>query len=317
VETTPPGLPRQQMRRAPEQVMLTGMEGTLIRDFLADSVARARVYPRVALDALSGGPASEPQMVAYGEHPRQHLLLFSPPEGVRVREVGLFFLHGGGWRSGDTAGYSFVGRAMAARGFVTAVAGYRLAPAFRFPRQLHDACSGFAVAQATSPPAQGGVKRWVVGGFSAGGHLAALVAFADVPRGFLSAQGAAGPSGLLSLAAPLDLSVYGVPRPGTMLHDLLGPGVDPRSASPLEFVRGGRRPACLLVQGRRDPHVPAEVAVRFARAVNDGRRPEPAVTMEVPWMHHADVARLFLESLPETERIAAWLDARHGDAAQW
>ena len=49
----------------------------------------------------------------------------------------LLFIYGGAWRSGRKSDYRFAGRAFAARGYVTAVADYRLVPEVRYPDHTH------------------------------------------------------------------------------------------------------------------------------------------------------------------------------------
>ena len=48
------------------------------------------------------------------------------------------FFYGGGWTSGERGDYGFVGRAFAARGFVTVIPDYRLVPEVRFPAFIED-----------------------------------------------------------------------------------------------------------------------------------------------------------------------------------
>ena len=85
----------------------------------------------------------------YGPDPRQRMDLFTA-EGLKAgskrgakRKVVLYF-HGGGWRHGDTWQHRFVGRALAAHGYVAAVSTYRLYPQVRFPKFMHDAARAVA-----------------------------------------------------------------------------------------------------------------------------------------------------------------------------
>ncbi len=90
-------------------------------------------------------------------------------------------IHGGAWRSGVKEQLHFIARRLADEGFVVMCIQYRLAPKHKFPAQVED-CQA-AVAWLRKHAARYGVDRdWIAAwGYSAGGHLAALLA--------LSAQG--------------------------------------------------------------------------------------------------------------------------------
>lgn len=89
----------------------------------------------------------------------------------------LLFLHGGGWVVGDLDSHDGVCRRLAneARCCVVAV-DYRLAPEHRFPASVDDAAAAFQATVAHA--AEWGIDpgRIAVGGDSAGGNLAAVLA---------------------------------------------------------------------------------------------------------------------------------------------
>lgn len=89
----------------------------------------------------------------------------------------MVFLHGGGWVIGDLESHDRVCRALANRARICVVAvDYRLAPEHRFPAALDD---GAAALQWVSDNAQAlaiAPTRIGVGGDSAGGNLAAVLA---------------------------------------------------------------------------------------------------------------------------------------------
>jgi len=89
----------------------------------------------------------------------------------------LVFFHGGGWVTGSLDTHDGVCRSLAKRTLcVVASADYRMAPEHRFPAAVEDA---WAVTQWVSAHAReigGDAGRLAVGGDSAGGNLAAVVA---------------------------------------------------------------------------------------------------------------------------------------------
>lgn len=110
---------------------------------------------------------------AYGADPYQRLLIYPPaePDG-RV----LVFWHGGGWTSGYKEWMGFMGPVFAARGVTFVTAGYRLAPQHLFPAGLKNCMEAVGWVHANVPRFGGAPERIFVGGHSAGGHYAALLA---------------------------------------------------------------------------------------------------------------------------------------------
>jgi acetyl esterase len=87
----------------------------------------------------------------------------------------MVFLHGGGWVIGDLDTHDVQARSFAHHaGVVVVSVDYRLAPEHPFPAGLEDAHT--ATRWTAARLAHWGVDRVVVGGDSAGGNLAAVVA---------------------------------------------------------------------------------------------------------------------------------------------
>ena len=127
---------------------------------------------------LSGGPASGPVPVrAYR------------PKGAGKDEVlpALVFFHGGGWVIGDLDTHDVVCRTLAngARCAVFAVE-YRKAPEAPFPAAVEDCFSSLNFVARNSNSLKVNAKQIAVGGDSAGGNLATVIA--------LMARAAGGPA---------------------------------------------------------------------------------------------------------------------------
>lgn len=190
--------------------------------------------------------------VELGGDPYRGLIVF--PSAQPTGDV-LVFLHGGGWTSGYKEWMFFMAPALNARGVMLVCAGYRLAPQHVFPTGFEDCAD--AVAWALRHAAEHGSDpaRVFVGGHSAGGHYAALLA---VSAGWRHARGL----GSRPLAGWLPVS--GIYRFGegsglSMRPRFLGPVADGRAelaAAPMAQLDPAACPPALLAWGGRDfPHV--------------------------------------------------------------
>jgi arylformamidase len=126
----------------------------------AELSARARDRYRPALD------------VRYGANPKETLDLFVPAKPARGTFV---FIHGGYWRALDKADHLLVAGPFVDRGFSVAVINYDLCPDVTIAT-IVDECRR-AVAWVVNEGARHGAnaETIVVGGHSAGGHLAAMM----------------------------------------------------------------------------------------------------------------------------------------------
>ncbi len=136
----------------------------------------------VAASAALAQPAVQSQIdVQYGEANGQRLLLdVYKTESERIRPA-ILLIHGGGWSGGNKASMKALAESFAAQGFVSIAVGYRLVKPDRdkYPTQLDDVQR--AVRWIRKNAATLGVKPELIGaiGFSAGGHLAALLGTRD------------------------------------------------------------------------------------------------------------------------------------------
>ena len=173
--------------------------------------------------------APEPLTVeAYGRDRAQQLAVYAPP-GAKDLPVLLFF-HGGAWISGHLGWLAFMARAVTSLPAVFVGASYRLAPRCRWPAQLEDATRAFDHVAANASRWGGDAKRIAVGGHSAGGHLAALLALRSPGRAIRAC---------LPVSSSFDLRYGDVPLEsdaGRVYRYLFAERTQDADASPIAFV---------------------------------------------------------------------------------
>lgn len=191
--------------------------------------------------------------IAYYEgpdaHPSKHRLDLFVPQGLQDAPV-LIFVHGGAWTSGDKNLYSFIGRAFAEQGFVTAVINYRLSPQVQHPAHIEDVARAFAWVHRNVARYGGNPEKIFVMGHSSGGHLTALLALDEK---YLQAHGLtlSAIRGAVPISGIYDVTVE-PPDPINVYRVVFG--TDPqvrRDASPITHV-GPNKPPFLIMYAQFD-----------------------------------------------------------------
>ena len=101
------------------------------------------------------------------------------PEGVASPAPTLVYYHGGGWTMGDLDTHDCLCRDLAVAGACVVVSvDYRMGPEHRFPAAVQDVLAATRWLQAQAAELGLDATRFAVGGDSAGGNLAAVVALA-------------------------------------------------------------------------------------------------------------------------------------------
>lgn len=192
---------------------------------------------------------------AYGPDPRQRLDIYRPMTPNRHLPMIVFF-YGGSWNSGDKDGYAWVGRALAARGYVVVIPNYRLVPQVRYPAFIEDgaAAIGLAIRIAESIGAD---PNWIIiAGHSAGAYNGAMLAYDERWLG----KDRARVHGFIGLAGPYDF----LPLDGPAVTAAFASARNLKSTQPVEYADRRDPPAFLAVAGE-DRTVHPRNAANFAR----------------------------------------------------
>src|SRR5262245_38770474 len=206
----------------------------------------ALLFAGMATVACAGEKAYEVEVVrdlAYvaADANDRHKLDLYVPKGKKDAAVLLFF-HGGGFTGGDRKSGATIGKLLAARGYVVASAGYRLAPATKHPGAIEDGAKALAWLRKNISKHGGDPEQLFVGGHSAGAILSGILA---TDEQFLKAEGL----GVKDVRGVVSLS--GLFRLPEARAPVFGDAAARDKASAINHVRDGL-PPFLLVRAEND-----------------------------------------------------------------
>ena len=217
--------------------------------------------------------------IAYGDHPRQRLDVYAPAKRAASMPV-IFFIYGGSWDSGSRSEYAFAGRALAAQGYVTVVADYRLVPEVQFPDFLDDNAMAMRWLKDNISRFGGDPGRIAMVGHSAGAYNAVMLA---LDQRYLRRAGVAASSikAVVGLSGPYDFFPFTSPA----ARAAMGNAPDPLQTQPLTFARAAS-PPMFLAHGLDDTTVNPRNTVTLAARL----RSRGAIVTErrYPGLAHAD-----------------------------
>lgn len=240
----------------------------------------------------------------------------------RARRPAVVLIHGGGWAAGSRALEDRAMRFVAARGYVAVSIDYRLArpPRNTFPAAVSDVRCAVRRLRADAARYDIDPERIAAVGFSAGGHLAAMLAVAsDVPElddGSCPVRHVEPRiRGAVAWYAPFDLRTVDRPRWARVVSDFLGasPTDAPERAalaSPIVHVSEGDAPI-VMVHGTADPIVRIDQARAMHAALSSARVPTHLV--EVPDAPHGfpfASPRHPAATCTTMAALESWLEAR-------
>ena len=208
--------------------------------------AVAACSPLAVVNAVSpAGAVQATPAIRYGLDPRNMLDVYRPAATVKNAPVIVFFF-GGNWVSGERGDYAFVGRSLAARGFVVVVPDYRLYPQVRYPDFLIDSAGAVAWTARAIAAHGGDPNNIFLMGHSAGAYNAAMLALD--PR-WLGKQGI-DPGmlrGWIGLAGPYDF----LPVQNRVTQPVFNAPDTPPDSQPVKHVSAASPPA-LLIAAKED-----------------------------------------------------------------
>ena len=198
--------------------------------------------------------------LVYGPAPREKLDIYVP-DGLTAPAPVILFFYGGNWDSGSKELYLAFGESFASRGFVVAIADYRLYPQVKYPTFLQDNAAAFRFVHDSAAQYGGDPGRVFLAGHSAGAYNAIMLvsdphylrdAGADISQ-VRGAIGLAGPYDFLPLQDPGLIAMFG--------------GRARKETQPISYI-DGKRPPMLLAAGTGDETVDPGNSTRMAEKLN-------------------------------------------------
>ena len=199
--------------------------------------------------------------IPYADGQRKKLDIYSPEKLDGPAPV-VMFIYGGSWRAGDKFEYEFAGRALAAAGFITVIADYRLWPEVKYPEFLEDNAQAMRWIQDNISLYDGDPKRFFLAGHSAGAYNAVMLGLDssfrreyDVTMPIRAIAGISGP-----------YNFY--PFEYDQVRDTFGPAPSAEGTQPINLVTTDA-PPIFLASGTTDPIVRVQNSEALAKKLRE------------------------------------------------
>lgn len=255
---------------------------------LTAAVVAAFATTAAAADKAAGVKVVADVAYTDGGDPERNKLDLYLPAGQTDAPVLVFF-HGGGYTKGDRKDVAQFGQTLARNGVAVAAAGYRLLPANKYPAPVEDGAKAVAWVKTNASKHGLAADQIFVGGHSAGGHLASVLA-TDPALKLTDIRGVVSLSGSYKVAAER-ASQYGGEEAA-------------KQASPLTHVRGGL-PAFFLAYADKDNPNKDKQTAEFADALK--RQKVAATVYEAKDRDHGTLFTKIADGDPTGEAVLAFI----------
>jgi acetyl esterase/lipase len=199
--------------------------------------------------------------VPYADGTRKKLDVYAPKNPTGPSPV-VMFIYGGAWKAGDKFEYEFVGRALAASGFVAVIADYRLYPEVKYPDFLEDNAQALRWIQDNIATYGGDPQRVFLAGHSAGAYNAIML---GLDPSFRRDYGVTIPIlGVAGLSGPYDF----YPFEYNEVQTIFGDAPSAEGTQPINLVTSDA-PPIWLGSGTTDPIVREENTQHLAKKLKD------------------------------------------------
>ena len=219
----------------------------LLALFVRPASAQVDIMAPFNMDSSMDDAAVLATDVPFADGDRFRLDIYGPTNQAGPAPV-VMFIYGGSWKQGSKNDYKFVGKALAANGFVVVIPDYRLYPDVTYPKFLEDNASAVKWIEGNIATYGGDTSRFFVAGHSAGAYNAVML---GLDRSFLDEYKVTMPiKAIAAISGPYDFYPFEYDE----VRNAFGSAPNPEGTQPVNLVESGD-PPMLLVSGNQDPIV--------------------------------------------------------------
>ena len=252
----------------------------------------------------------KPERVSYGSDKEQYFHYYEPDDVISDKIV--FWVHGGGWNSGNPKAFDYVGQCIAGAGYRMISGGYRLSPKFKYPTQIKDVCACYNAAIRYLTGKGIDTSKVIVVGPSAGAHLTSIMCYCKKVQELCHVD-ISNIIGYVGFGGPYSFRKDQSRTLGILLGMLFKKGYNRRKGEPVSLMSKNHIPM-LLIQSRHDGLIEYECAEDFAKKAKElGVDCELYSVEDKKNTHSWYTAGLFMENRQENkglDKFFSWIEAR-------
>lgn len=240
----------------------------------------------------------------YGAHSRQYFLLFQHSPKPSTKKQVIVYYHGGAWGFGSPESFRSNAQVFVDQGYDVFMPSYRRIPWYNYQHIRKDITLTMQKIKEVYDELGYRGKKIILGGMSAGGHLAALLLY-DRQQLALTGFTPKDFAGLFSLAGPLQLqSMNRTP----ILWFLAGNRNSKLFAqsNPFNYLHKGQKTPALIIQGDKDGIVAYSAGADFYTKM-ESLNPGVAQFHTLKNGSHLDVAKWVYKADKPQEWLFEWL----------
>lgn len=226
--------------------------------------------------------------VKYGNDIRQYYRVYNMEKNSKVV---IFFIHGGGWWHGSPKMCTCIGKYFAKRGYTVVMPAYRLYPLHKYPSQIEDVYKALRTYISDNKNCR--CRKIILMGFSAGGELAANLAFNTKYQSKYKIDKSI-IVGLITLSGVLNFKVCISKHSKALIKNYLGDNNDVSIANPINLIDENINIPVLCVHGERDLLINKENSISFIERINSFKNIGRVEVIK--GKHHSNINELIMGS---------------------
>lgn len=224
--------------------------------------------------------------VKYGNDIKQYYRVYNIEKNNKPI---IFFIHGGGWWHGSPKMCTCIGKYFAKRGYTVVMPAYRLSPLHKYPSQIEDVYA--ALYNYILENENSSSRNIVAMGFSAGGELAANLAFNRIYQNRYNINKSL-VVGLVTFSGVLNFKQCISKHSKALIKNYLGEDTNEREANPINLINRDVNIPVLCIHGDRDSLINKENSITFIEKINSFKK--LGEVKIIKGKHHSDINELIM-----------------------